>query len=109
MFDKFPETTSPTLSQAQFVTGQTPHNYAASANDASAELPINPWTPWEHLSNDVASMVDAMGRVLRDQPLSEYARLTICKAAEQFDSPDQTEKARTRAKIAYFLVTSFKA
>jgi hypothetical protein len=108
MFDQLPETKSPSFNQVQFAFASRHRNDAISANDGSAELPINPWTPWEHLSNDVPSMIDAMGRVLRDQPLSDYARATICTAAQEFDSPDRIEKARTRAKIAYFLVTSFK-
>ncbi len=78
------------------------------ANDDSAAIPINPWTPWEHLSNNVPSMIDAMSTVLRDRPLSDFARQTICSAAQEFDSPDAKEKARTRAKIAYFLVMSFQ-
>jgi hypothetical protein len=108
MFDQLTETKSPSFTKTQFVTTNDRHNYAISANDASADLAINPWTPWEHLSNDVPSMIDAMSRVLRAQPLSDYARTTICAAAQEFNSPDSIEKARTRAKIAYFLVTSFK-
>lgn len=108
MFDQLPETKSPVFTKAQFVKTNDDRNYAISANDASADLAINPWTPWEHLSNDVPSMIDAMSRVLRAQPLSDFARTTICTAAQEFHSPDGIEKARTRAKIAYFLVTSFK-
>jgi hypothetical protein len=109
MFDQLPEALSPSLTRANFVSTNNNRNYAAIEDGASAELAINPWTPWEHLSNNVPSMIEAMSRVLRNQPLSDFARTTICAAAQEFNSPDPIEKARTRAKIAYFLVTSFKA
>jgi hypothetical protein len=69
----------------------------------------NPWTPWEHLADDPEDLVFAMDAALRNSNLPASAYRTVVEAVERFTSPNRGEQRRTRARIAYFLVNSYKA
>jgi hypothetical protein len=68
----------------------------------------NPWTPWEHLADDAEDLVFAMDTALRTTNLPSGAYRTVVEAVERFTSPNRGEQRRTRARIAYFLVSSYK-
>jgi hypothetical protein len=68
----------------------------------------NPWTPWEHLADDAEDLVFTMDNALRENPLPAGAYRTVVEAVERFTSPNRGEQRRTRARIAYFLVSSYK-
>ena len=78
------------------------------ANDLMTN-PLDQWTPWEAFADKPEAMIDEMVNALRGGVISTGVRSTIVNAVMEFCSPNKTEERRTRAKIAWYLVTSYRA
>ena len=71
--------------------------------------PLDQWTPWEAFADKPEAMIDEMVSALRGGVIPSGIRTTIINAVMEFCSPNKTEERRTRAKIAWYLVTSYRA
>ena len=81
-------------------------------NNLIASLACNPldqWTPWEAFADKPEQMIDEMVGALRGGVIPAGIRATVINAVMEFCSPNKSEERRTRAKIAWYLVTSYRA
>ena len=81
-------------------------------NNSMADLvgnPLDQWTPWEALADKPEQMIDEMVTALRGGVIPIGIRTTVINAVMEFCSPSKSEERRTRAKIAWYLVTSYRA
>lgn len=65
------------------------------------------WFPWAAFASDAQLLIDLMAGTILRFPLSDKQIEIAVSAVSDFKSPNLSEQNRTRAKIAYFLLTSF--